>query len=724
MPVQAFRSLPQHLTKLQQEVVSFPREGGGSLAVRGLPGTGKSTALMARLAALLREGRRPHEVLVLVPQRAQIERYERVLGGLAAPTRGGVDVVTFYALSKRAVALFWPLVADAAEFARPAREPTVLTVETAQDLRWRVVEPLITEKGYFSDLAIRRGRLLSQLIDNLNKSALVGFDYTDIYERLRQAWTGTPDRINSYWQAQDCAIRFRHYCLEHNLLDFSLTTEVYCRHLLTNEVYQRYLGARYRHLLVDNLEENVPVAHDFIDWAREEFQSTLLVYDGGGGYRIFLGADAVRGLEVVNGCSHQLTFGELLEPTAHCLAFSDALRRALKLQGGQASPTGEFRRAVANPGSEKYWIGMIRWVARQVAALVSDGIPAGEIAIVAPYVSEVMRFAIEEHLGQQGIRLYLLRPATSLRDDPVVRALLILTMLGHPDWQVIIQGRPYQMSVDDVALVLHVALAGLDPIRAHRLAKGALSDGRLADLSGGGAGGKPTQRLGQLWEYVGYQLRQRYETLRVWLETYHQGQAEPVDIFLSRFFGDLLSRPGYGFHEDPHRARAYGRLVESAYKFRSAAGLDQELDQEVVARGYVELILGGIASAEYLLDWPRPTPDAVVLAPAYAYLTRDLRSRHQFWIDLGSDGWWNRPNQPLTHPYVLSRHWESGRLWRDVEEEQTRREALGRVIQGLAARCTGTIYLASSELGIGGEEQGGQLQRAVMIAFTRRMDSG
>ncbi|GAI82219.1 unnamed protein product, partial [marine sediment metagenome] len=66
----------------------------------------------------------------------------------------------------------------------------------------------------------------------------------------------------------------------------------------------------------------------------------------------------------------------------------------------------------------------------------------------------------------------------------------------------------------------------------------------------------------------------------------------------------------------------------------------------------------------------------------------------------------------------------SGRLWRDVEEEQTRREALGRVIQGLAARCTGTIYLASSELGIGGEEQGGQLQRAVMLALTRRMDSG
>jgi len=51
-------ALPERLTPPQQEVVSYPREGGGSLFIRGLAGTGKSTALKARLAALLREGRR------------------------------------------------------------------------------------------------------------------------------------------------------------------------------------------------------------------------------------------------------------------------------------------------------------------------------------------------------------------------------------------------------------------------------------------------------------------------------------------------------------------------------------------------------------------------------------------------------------------------------------------------------------------------------------------
>jgi len=181
----------------------------------------------------------------------------------------------------------------------------------------------------------------------------------------------------------------------------------------------------------------------------------------------------------------------------------------------------------------------------------------------------------------------------------------------------------------------------------------------------------------------------------------------------------VLSRPGFGFHDRPERARAYGRLVESAYKFREAVRLDKDLNEHEMSREYVQLILGGVATAEYVEEWSPAPGNAVILAPAYAYLTRDLRSRCQFWIDLGSDGWFNRPNQPLTHPYVLSARWPVGQPWRDIEEERSKREALARVLIGLGARCTGGIYLGFSELGIGGEEQSGRLQRAAMMVLSK-----
>jgi len=715
--------LPQRLTASQQEVVSYPRDGGSSLFIRGLPGTGKSTALKARLAALLREGRRPYEILVLVPQRAQVERYERALQTLEAPTRGGVEILTFYSLSRRAVALFWPLIAREAGFARPDREPTFLTIETTQYFMWRVVEPLILKEGYFSDLFIRRSRLLSQLIDNLNKSALVGFDHTDIYRRLRAAWTGGAERLNSYWQAQDCAVRFRAYCLEHNLLDFSLLTEVYHRYLFPHEVYRRYFRARYRHLIVDNLEENVPVAHEFIAWAMKQCRSSVLAYDDGGGYRVFLGADAQSALEVGLACDERRVFTELLQPTADALAFSYALCQTLGAERPGATFRGVAHQAIKGQGPPdgRFWISMIQWVAEKVAELVEEGTPPGEIAIIAPYVSEVMRFAIEEQLRERGLSLHLVRPATLLRDDPVIRGLLTLVLLAHPTWRITIQGEERPLALEDVSLALEISLAGLDPIRARYLAQAALpaDERRLRELNGASQSVRAQQELGRMWEAVGYQMRERYEMLRVWLETYTQGEPEPVDIFLARLFADVLSRPGFWFHDQPQKARAYGRLVESAFKFREAVRLDEALDEQEMSREYVQLILGGIAAAEYLEEQPHPPRDAVILAPAYAYLTRDLRSQYQFWIDLGSDGWWNRPNQPLTHPYVLSRHWPVGRPWRDVEEEQTKREALGRVLVGLAARCTKGIYLGFSELGIGGEEQGGRLQRAVMTVLAK-----
>jgi hypothetical protein len=745
--VDATRSLPEALTPEQVQVVAHPRRGGTTLCLNGMPGTGKTTALMARLAALLKEGVRPHEIMVLVPQRAQVEEYERLLSGLDAPTRGGVDVTTFYSLVQRVVALFWPVVAGEAGFASPDREPTFLTIETAQYFMWRVVEPLVTNQGYFRDLAIRRGRLLAQIIDNLNKSALVGFDHTEIYPRLSGAWTGTAERANSYWQAQDCAMRFRQYCLAHNLVDFSLMVELFHRHLMPGEAFRDYFRSRYRHLLVDNLEENVPVALDWLRWASEQCEATVLAFDVGGGYRLFLGADVKAAEELGDCCDLTLAFAQLTESTADALALAGAIRRALGLPEvtpeslgmgpllSAGEQPGDPRQAIADQGGGRYWVSMVNWIIERVVALMEAGTPAGEIAIIAPYVSEVMRFAIEDGLRQHDIAIYLLRPSGMMRDDPVVRALLVLLLLAHPDWQIEVGAEPYALSEADVALALEVALGGLDPIRARHLAQAAVPVGErtLADLSGEDQGLRGQRAIGRLWEQVGYQVRERYQRLWEWFEGYRQGEPEPVDIMLSRLFGDLLSRRGYGFYDDVERGRAYGRLVESAFKFGQAVGpdlalaradrslanqVDESLTEQQMWCDYVQLLLGGITTAQYLLDWPESDGNAVILATAYGYLTRDLRSTYQFWTALGDGGWLSRPNQPLTHPYVLRRDWPVGQPWSDVEDLEANREALGRVIQGLAARCTGKVYLAYSELGIGGEEQNGELLHALLRALT------
>ena len=74
-------------------------------------------------------------------------------------------------------------------FAHPGEPPTFLTLETAQYYMAHLVSPLLDE-GYFESVTIDRNRLYSQIIDNLNKAAVVGFPHTEIGDRLKAAWSG------------------------------------------------------------------------------------------------------------------------------------------------------------------------------------------------------------------------------------------------------------------------------------------------------------------------------------------------------------------------------------------------------------------------------------------------------------------------------------------------------------------------------------------------------
>ena len=78
----------------------------------------------------------------------------------------------------------------------------------------------------------------------------------------------------------------------------------------------------------------------------------------------------------------------------------------------------------------------------------------------------------------------------------------------------------------------------------------------------------------------------------------------------------------------------------------------------------------------------------------------------------GSSGWFERLSQPLTHPYVLTRGWQPGRVWTDADEVQTSREAMARLISGLLLRCRERVYLGIAELGESGFEGRGELLRA------------
>jgi hypothetical protein len=685
------------LTGQQQELVNHPDPG--RVFLEGPPGTGKTTVGTLYLERLLRSGIPAESILVLVPQRTLALPYYQMLQQPDLPPGGTVSVATLGGLAQRTIGLFWPLIASAAGFARPDHPPTFLTLETAQYYLARVVKPLL-EKGYFETVAIDRNRLLSQILDNLNKAASVGFPYTTIAERLKSAWIGKPDQLHVYDEAQECANQFRRYCLENNLLDFSLQLEVFTNYLWPSLLCRQYLIHSYRHLIYDNIEEDVPAAHDVIRQWLPEFETALIIYDSDGGYRSFLGADPVSAYSLREGCDESVSFEQswIASPVLADLqiSLSDRILRRRPPQ------TPLDIRSAIDFYNERFYPQMVESVCQQIDFLVRDQqVQPGEIVVLAPFLSDSLRFSLIHRLEQAGIPVWSHRPSRSLREEPATQCLLTLARLAHPAWE-------FACTLSEVRYSFMQTIAGFDLVRADLLARIVYNPKNPRNWLNSFDQIRP-----EMQGRITYALGERFEALRQWLNDYQAGDPLELDIFLSLLFGEVLSQPGYGFYQDFDKAAVTARLIESIQKFRwvTVDRLDQE--KRTLGKEYIQMVNEGVIAAQYLLDWNEQPEGAVLLAPAYTYLMTNRPVRHQFWLDAGSQGWSERLLQPLTHPYVLSRLWPPQTTWTDVQETYYNQLNLARLTTGLIRRCRDHIYIYTAGINEQGDEQRGPLLQAL-----------
>jgi hypothetical protein len=712
------------LTSEQQLLLDQPLRS--KIFLRGSAGTGKTTAGVNWLKKLLASGIPAHEILVFVPQRTLATPYLDYLRNEIELSHSLITTMTLGGLARRMVDLYWPLISREASFANPNQPPHFLTLETAQYYMAHIVRPLIEEEGFFESLTINRNRLYSQILDNLNKAAIVGFPYEEIGARLKSAWIGSIEQLNVYEDVQGCVDRFRQFCLDHNLLDFSLQVEVFFHHLWPPTLSLQdaspayaHLTSTYRHLIVDNLEEDTPITHDLLRAWLPAFDSALLIFDEAAGYRFFLGADVTSAASLQKSCDTTLWFNENLVNQPAITQLKGGIQNVIsrlqsRPEAQEIQSLNAIQDALVTPDRNlKYFPSMIKWVADQISVLINDGVPPGEIVVLAPFMPDVLRFSLGEQLDALGIPYQSHRPSRALRDEPATQTLLTLAAVAFPGWGL----TPKRINL---ALALMQTIDGLDLIRAQLLTQ------IVYDQNTNSFPLKPFEALPpHLRERITYQVGQRYDRLRNWLEASTQGDdaakhaLSNLDFFLSRLFGEVLSQPGFGFHNDLDGANTVATLIESIQKFRWTVTQQLPWAEFDIGKSYIQMVKDGVIAAQYIHSWEGRSPDLVFLAPAYTFLISNQPVDFQFWLDIGSPSWYQRLDQPLTHPYVLSRHWEQGQLWDAEDELSAAHETLQRLSIGLLNRCRKRVYIAMSALDIRGYENRGLLIRIINDVWRR-----
>jgi len=576
-------------------------------------------------------------------------------------------------------------------------------METAQYFLKQICQPFL-DKGYFLEIHINQARLFSQILDTMNKAALVGYPLTETADRLKDAWKGEAIRQSHYEQAQECALAFRRFCLENNLLDFSLQIEIFRDAMADIESHQKEsFFQNFQFLIADNLEEDVPVLHDLILSLNKEIPSMLLIKDQNAGFRSFLGADPISVDRLKRICPYYFEFTQQFDLSPSLHAFGQSLANCV-IKKDSANPASEALQAYSLR-TPQFYPQMITDVCQTIQQLIQDGRAApADIAILSPYLPDSLKFSLSQKLLEGNIPFLSSRPSRSLADEPVVKAVLAFAKSAHPQWEL-------EITLEELRQACMAILPDCDLIRASLVAQNAL---------------KEKNKLLHYYEIPPFTreritdiLGNQFDLLIDWIEEYQKESPLPFDIFLSRLFGEVLSQPGFALYQNVDAAALLNSLIQSARNFRLLFSNLMGQKQEDIGKMYLETLQEGLLPSASTMMMEREEGNAILISPAFTFLMTNRSVKYQFWLDIGNIGWWERLDQPLTHPYVLSRNWKKEKSWSDADEFKTNQNTLARLVTGLLDRCTEHVYLYVVGLNQAGINQSSPLLSGMQLFLKR-----
>jgi hypothetical protein len=669
---------------------------------KGAAGTGKTTASIKYLETLSQNT--DDRILILIPQKTLGKSYYEVSKKINGSPP---DIFTIAGLATQMVELFWPTIGEEAGFLNPEATPVFLNLESSQYFMAKVMEPLL-EEGAFNSVIINRNRLYTQVIDNLNKAALNGFSHTEIETRLSWAAPNDSERNKIFSDAQLAAIQYREFCLANNLIDFSLQIELFTKYLWQDgHVCKTFMQNSYQHLIVDNLEETTPIEQEIISSWLATLKSALLVYDLDGGYRTFLGADAKSAIKLENECDNVEYFSESYTQHPNLKLIENQLSEViLKERLSIERINQEQSNEVLAIEHHRFFPQLIHAVAEDISSLIhEEGVSPSEIVVLSPFLSDALRFSLVDSLNRFGIKTISHRPSRPLGDEPVTHAMLTMAKLVHPSWG-------FVPTSYDISYMLMQSIDGLDLVRAQLLAEKVYQPNKtefsLFSFD---------EILPDVQSRITFKIGEKYQYLRNKLITYMENPLPSLDILLSHLFGEVVSVKGYGFHNNPEAGIIIANLIDSIKNFRSISEQVSNIDETTLGKDYINTLEDGVIAAQYIRSWNQQDEESVLLLPATTYLMRNQPVEYQFWLDVGSSGWYERIFQPVTQPFLLNKNWEYGLAWTDFDEVRVTQEALDILVKGLLRRCKKKIYLGISDLSESGYEMQGDLLKMFNQVF-------
>lgn len=562
-----------------------------------------------------------------------------------------INISTYNSFLIKEVVKFWPIIQQKYNnIINHKVKPSIINSSLSDYILNKIVKEKRTVEGFFNDITASNRNIASSISFNINKGCQSLIDLNDIGNRIYYSKHNQSKMDRfSYSQMQEIINEYLDLLLKNSTMDNSIAIYLYNEFLLKDEEYINNLRSRVSYLIVDSLENCTASEVDFIDILLDSVKESYMYINETKDYAAFNNIDMKYIKDKLFSKCNFIKNSEIREVNINELF---KLNKDIEL----------------NQNMQLYSQMLIE-ASNKVVDLINKGYRAKDIAIISPINNTITEYEIKNTLLKNNIGFYSTKQDKRIIDYSYAHALMVASCIFY-ECEELLNNEDY---ISFISLLLNT-----NKIRAKKILSKKLESDKYNEI-------------------ITYIRSKKLDDVNIY-------------EFLIKFYIDkLLELP-----KGKENVKICKKIIQESENFTeniSLLGINNNKSKEKI---FIEALKSSIKDYYTLLELEDfKDEDLVVLTTPYTYLSHNMKSDIQIWLDIGSNMWSMKSEKEISNVHVLKKSFIEGNIYTDDVEEFYKEYYLNNTIYNLLLN-TEKVYAYKSEYTVNGYIQEGSLYGLIL----------
>lgn len=562
-----------------------------------------------------------------------------------------INISTYNSFLIKEVVKFWPIIQQKYNnIINHKVKPSIINSSLSDYILNKIVKEKRTVEGFFNDITASNRNIASSISFNINKGCQSLIDLNDIGNRIYYSKHNQSKMDRfSYSQMQEIINEYLDLLLKNSTMDNSIAIYLYNEFLLKDEEYVNNLRRRVNYLIVDSLENCTASEVDFIDILLDSVKESYMYINETKDYAAFNNVDMKYIKDKLFSKCNFIKNSEISEVNINELF---KLNKDIEL----------------NQNIQLYSQMLIE-ASNKVVELINKGYRAKDIAIISPINNTITEYEIKNTLLKNNIGFYSTKQDKRIIDYPYAHALMVASCIFY-ECEELLNNEDY---ISFISLLLNT-----NKIRAKKILSKKLESDKYNEI-------------------INYIRSKKLDDVNIY-------------EFLIKFYIDkLLELP-----KGKENVKICKKIIQESENFTeniSLLGINNNKSKEKI---FIEALKSSIKDYYTLLELEDfKDEDLVVLTTPYTYISHNMKSDIQIWLDIGSNMWSMKSEKEISNVHVLKKSFIEGNMYTDDVEEFYKDYYLNNTIYNLLLNAE-KVYAYKSEYTVNGYIQEGSLYGLIL----------